>query len=249
MQKKITNFVVESWSLSYPSEEHTFILDTDASDFAIGGEFSQLIDGLEHVICYGSHVLTAEQRKYCTTRKELLAIVRFCHQFLYYLLRRRFMVRTDHNSLVWLLGYKNFKGKLSTWIQKLSQLDMVIVHRPGSQHMNADILSRISDDIELCRNYNSNVIDITQLPCYPCRFCECAHSQWSQFTKDVDYVVLLSSRKIKLSIDIKYYEQNWGVKYTSPELRNLQENYSDLSTVITWLENGIKPNWSRIGTC
>ena len=65
----IKNLVMEAPSLSYPSEEHTFILDTNASDFAIGGELSQLIDGLEHVICYGSYVLTAEQRKYSTTRK------------------------------------------------------------------------------------------------------------------------------------------------------------------------------------
>ena len=49
--------------LNYPSEDHTFISDTDASDTAIGGELLQLIDGREHVICYGSYVLTAEQEQ------------------------------------------------------------------------------------------------------------------------------------------------------------------------------------------
>ena len=208
----IKNLVVEAPSLSYPSEERTFILDTDASDFVIGGVLSQLMEGLEHVICYGSYVVTAEQRKYCTTGKELLAIVCFCCQFWYYLLGRWFIVRTDHYSLVWLLGFKNIKSQLSRWILELSQFDMVIVHHPGSQHMNADALSRIPDDIELCRNYNSNVIDIAQVPCYPCHFCERAHSQWSRFTANVDCVVPLSIRKIKLSTDVMYYEQNWGIK-------------------------------------
>ena len=81
----IKNLIIEAPILNYPSEDHTFILDTDASDSAIGGELLQLIDGKEHVISYGSYVLTAEQIKYCTTRKELLAVLRFCRQFRYYL--------------------------------------------------------------------------------------------------------------------------------------------------------------------
>ena len=63
-----------------------FILDTKASDTAIGGELLQLISGVEHVISYGSYTLTSEQRKYCMTRKELLAVLRFYRQFSYYLL-------------------------------------------------------------------------------------------------------------------------------------------------------------------
>ena len=77
-----------------------FILDTDASDNAIGGELLQFIDGREHLISYGSYVLTAEQIKYCTTRKELLAVLRICCQFRYHLLGCKFFVHMDHNSLV-----------------------------------------------------------------------------------------------------------------------------------------------------
>ena len=52
----IKNLVVEAPSLSYPSDERTFILDKDASDFVRGGVLSQLMEELEHVICYGSSV-------------------------------------------------------------------------------------------------------------------------------------------------------------------------------------------------
>ena len=49
------------------------VLDTDASNKAIGAVLSQVQDG--KVVAYGSFVLSTVQRNYCVTRKELLAIV------------------------------------------------------------------------------------------------------------------------------------------------------------------------------
>ena len=198
---------VEAPILKNPSEDHTFILDTDASDTAVGDELLQLIDGREHVVSYGSYVLTAEQRKCCTIWKELLAILRFCCQFRYYLLGHKFVVCTDHDSLVWLLGFKNIEGQLSRWIQELSQFDMVVTHRHGNLHVNADALSHIPDSMEHCESHTNN-IDVFQFPCHPCTFCTRSHNQWSKFFDDVDYVVTLSIRKIKLSTDVLYYEEN-----------------------------------------
>ena len=40
--------------LSYPNNQDTFILDTDASDVAIGAELLQVQNGEEKVISYGS---------------------------------------------------------------------------------------------------------------------------------------------------------------------------------------------------
>lgn len=74
--------------LAYPDPESTFILDTDASDKTIGAELSQIQNDKVVTICYASKVLTSAQRKYCTTRKELLAIVAFTRQFRLYLLSR-----------------------------------------------------------------------------------------------------------------------------------------------------------------
>ena len=66
--------------LSIPTADDPFILDTDASDGAVAAELVQVQDGVEKVIAYGSFALTAEQRRYCTNRKELLAIIRFTWQ-------------------------------------------------------------------------------------------------------------------------------------------------------------------------
>ena len=118
------------------------VLDTDASDLAIGGELSQIQDGQERTIVYASAVISAEQRRYCTTRKELLAVVKFTCQFRHYLLGRRFMVRTDHHSLTWLVNFRHPEGQIARWLKELNQYDMTIVHRPGKKHVNADALSR-----------------------------------------------------------------------------------------------------------
>lgn len=84
--------------LTLPNSSDMFILDTDASDLAIGAELVQLQDGKERVITYGSYSLTPEQQRYCTTRKELLTIIQFTKQFNHYLLGRNFIVRTDHSN-------------------------------------------------------------------------------------------------------------------------------------------------------
>ena len=112
--------------LSVPSTAGIFILDTDASDKAIGAELLQVQDGQERVIAYESFALTPHQRRYCTTRKELLAVVKFTNQFRHYLLGRKFIVRTDHNSLVLLMNFKQTEGQLARWIEELGQLSMTI---------------------------------------------------------------------------------------------------------------------------
>ena len=61
--------------LAFPKEDLPYIVDTDASDYGIGGVLSQCIEGTEHVIAYYSKSLNPAQQKYCTTRRELLAVV------------------------------------------------------------------------------------------------------------------------------------------------------------------------------
>jgi hypothetical protein len=58
--------------LAYPNEHDQLILDTGASNTAIGAELSQIQNGQCKVIYYGSYQITPQQRKYCTTEKELL---------------------------------------------------------------------------------------------------------------------------------------------------------------------------------
>ena len=75
----------------------------------IGAVLSQLDDeGRERVVAYGSRTLSKAERRYCVTRRELLAVVVFTRQYRPYLTGRKFLLRTDHGSLTWL---KNFKAR------------------------------------------------------------------------------------------------------------------------------------------
>ena len=140
--KTLRALLIKAPVLAFPKEDLPYIVDTDASDYGIGGVLSQCIEGTEHVIAYYSKSLNPAQQKYCTTRRELLAVVATLDHFKGYVWGPRFLIRTDHAALVWLTNLKNIQGMLARWLAKLQQFNFDIVHRPGAQHGNADGLSR-----------------------------------------------------------------------------------------------------------
>ncbi|GFY21014.1 hypothetical protein TNCV_3990581 [Trichonephila clavipes] len=139
---KLKDALTSSPVLAYLEIGKQFILDKDASHESTGAVLSQEIDGQERVIAYFSKYLCKPERNYCVTRKELLAIVKDVAHFHPYLYGRRFLLRTDHASLTWLLNFKNSEGQIARWIQRLQEYDVEILHRKGSTHGNADALSR-----------------------------------------------------------------------------------------------------------
>ena len=130
--------------LSFPTPTEKFILDTDASHDAIGAVLSQVQNGKEKVIAYASKRLTQSQRQYCITRKELLAVYHFVTYFKHYLLGRKFIVRTDHRALCWMLSWKNPNtSQYCRWKEELEIYDMDVQFRSGKDHINADAMSRL----------------------------------------------------------------------------------------------------------
>ena len=129
--------------LALPTESGDYVLDTDASNFGLGGVLSQIQNDQERVIAYCSRALRPSQRRYCTTKREMLATVSMCIQFRSYLRGARFIIRTDHKSLVWLHRFKDTEGMMARWLHTLQQFQFTIVHRAGRDHSNADGLSRV----------------------------------------------------------------------------------------------------------
>lgn len=106
-------------TLSFPKGEEEFILDTDASNIGVGAVLSQRQEGKEEVIAYYSRVLSSAERNYCVTRRELLAIVDSSKSFRHYPLERKFLIRTDHVFLRWLMSFKYLEGQLAHWLERL----------------------------------------------------------------------------------------------------------------------------------
>ena len=134
--------LIDAPILAFPTETGLYVLDTDASNFGLGGVLSQIQNDQERVVAYCSRALRPSQRRYCTTKREMLAAVAMCIQFRSYLRGARFTLRTDHKSLVWLHHFKDTEGMMSRWLHALQQFQFSIVHRPGKDHGNADGLSR-----------------------------------------------------------------------------------------------------------
>ena len=109
--------------MAYPTDTGEFLLDTDALDTAIGAVLSQQQNELLKTIAYASRSLTKCERKYCVTRKELLAIVNFTQHFRHYLLGRKFRVRSDHQPLRWLFKLRDPSGQVARWLETLSAYD------------------------------------------------------------------------------------------------------------------------------
>ena len=160
LKRELTNHPI----LENPDFNKEFILDTDASDYGIGGVLSQIEGNEERVIGYASRSLTKPERRYSTTRKELLAIVAFIQHFRHYLYGKSFIIRTDHNALKWLKSFKEPQGQMARWIELLAEFNFVVQHRPGTKHGNADGLSRRAEkenEIETEEKQEVGVIDRT----------------------------------------------------------------------------------------
>ena len=87
------------------------------------------------------YILSKAEGQYCVTRWKLLALVTFTKQYCSCLTGQGFLLCTDHSSLTWLCNFQDPEGQVAQWLERLQELDFVVVHRPGRKHTNADPLS------------------------------------------------------------------------------------------------------------
>ena len=127
--------------LSLPRDEGRYVLDSDASDEALGLVHQQKQDGVLKVIAYASRASQPAESNIWTTPKEIMAVIYGLKHFLQFLLGRRFVCRTDHAALTSLFRTPEPVGQQARYLD-LSEYDMEIVHRPVASHQNSDALSR-----------------------------------------------------------------------------------------------------------
>ena len=168
--ERLKEALTSSPILAYPDFKLPYLLDTDASNVGSGGVLSQKKNEREHVIAYFSKTFTKEEKNYCVTRREMLAIVKAVKFFRPYLYGRDVTVRTDHASLTWLFRHPQPQGQLARWMEILTQFNITLEHRRGSLHGNADGLSRqCPEDCKQCLKMKQiadpEITDAEVLPC------------------------------------------------------------------------------------
>ena len=214
---KLKEALVEATVLAYPDPKGNFILDTDASGVGLGAILSQEQDGHERVIGYYSRSLTKSERRYCVTRRELLAVVDALKHFHTYLYAVPFVVRSDHGSLRWLLNFRDIEGQLGRWSEYLGTYNFQLVHRAGRLHGNADSLSR--------------------RPCSDCRYCDKVEMKVSQCVEDE-----CSCSNVR-NVSMQGVTEAWIEGKTSTDICEAQEKDPYIGIVKVMIETDQRPKW------
>ena len=142
--------------LAYPDFFYNseFILTVDASDDGVGGVLSQMQEGVERVIGYYGEGFIKHQKSYPTPEKELAAIRMAVNHFKMYVYGRKYLIRTDHQPLIYLSNMKRVDARLMRTLQDLAIGQYEIDYVPGKLNTVADCLSRAhfaSNDLEVVR--------------------------------------------------------------------------------------------------
>ena len=222
--EKLKEALCEAPVLAFPNFDLPFILDTDASTTGIAAVLSQVQDGTERPIAYAAKSLNKSQRKWPTTKIEMLALKFGTETFYPYLINRKFTARLDHRSLVWLHNFKNPRPQEARWIEYLQQFDMEIEHRPGHLHCNADGLSRRP---------------------WPGAVCE----QTENTEPEDNFVRVISATSTKVGTigsedtTTQYTIKGW---WSDNHLKEKQAKDWHLSKVLCWLAKGEKPTRGKM---
>jgi transposase InsO family protein len=140
--------LTEAPVLAHPDPAVQYILNTDASGFAIAAVLSQKqADGGIRPVAYYSKKMGSAEVNYSVHDQELLAIVMAVDHWRCYLdgSPHPTMVLTDHKGLQWLNSKAELTGREARWVERLSDVDYEVQYVPGPQNAVADALSRRAD--------------------------------------------------------------------------------------------------------
>ena len=198
------------------------------------------------VIAYASRDLRLSQRRYCTTRREMLAAVVMCTHFRSYLRCAQFTLRTDHSSLRWLQKFRNGDGMLARWYMLLGQFSVASEYRSGAQHANADGMSRQCGQCSRpdcpVSSSDSRVIDVdstTVLLDQPFASSEMGDSM------DVDLLPELSGETWVAATLLEVLTADLPPVASNPDLIVASQQDATLTTVREWAQSGATPAWSE----
>jgi len=120
------------------------VIETDASDFALGCIISQYLGKRLHPVAFHSRKLNDAERNYQIHDKELLAILEAFREWKAYSFGadEPVTVYTDHHNIQYFLTTKVWNPQQIRWAQGLANFNFKIVYCPGSRGGRPDALSR-----------------------------------------------------------------------------------------------------------
>ena len=128
-----------------PNFQKPFKLAVDACDFGVRTVLLQEdVNGVKHPVCYFSKKFEKDQKNYCTSEKNLFALVLALQHFEIHVSAGGYLVTvyTDHNLLTFLHHLKNKNQRLLRWSILLQQNTLDIQHIRSQENIIADTLVR-----------------------------------------------------------------------------------------------------------
>ena len=132
--------------LAFPDYEKQFIIQSDASGYAIGSVLLQEQANNSPVkyrpIAFAGRKLTDTERRYSATERELLAITYAYEEFISHVYDREIKIYTDHEPLVTMNRLKKPGGRLGRLFHRLQDVQYQLEYLPGASNHLPDFLSR-----------------------------------------------------------------------------------------------------------
>ena len=131
--------------LMFPNFKKPFLLEMDASKEGLGAVLSQKqSDGWYHPVAFGSHSLTPAEKNYHSSKLEFLALKwSVMEHFKEYLTYVPFVVRTDSDSLMYVLTTPNLDAMGHQWVGALASFQFELECQKGADNGAADALSQV----------------------------------------------------------------------------------------------------------
>jgi len=139
---RLKEALVSAPVLAMPIDGGGYVLDADACNYSMGCMLQQWQNGELKVIGYASRAFSDTELRYCTTRRELAAIIFALKYYRHFLLGYEFVLRTDHAALTYLMKTPNPVGQSARYLETIAEYNFSVQYRPGDSHRNADALSR-----------------------------------------------------------------------------------------------------------
>ena len=226
-----------------------FILQTDASGTGLGVVLSQIQDGHERVISYGSRSLNQAESRYPAHKLELLAIKwSITDKFRDYLFGNKFTVMTDNNPLVYITTSAKLDATGQRWVAALSQFNFSIKYKPGKNNAAADALSRKTHPKTTRTNYNFLKEAITIPHDIVHTICNGHPSETYPFIEPTVAKCQVATRQqVCLPNEDTTQTQSYEIPTVSrAELAIAQEDDPHIGMVIRYLKKGRKPTHAEM---
>ena len=139
--ESIKKEIAKCTTMHFLNDTDPIFLQTDASEYGIGGYLFQLIDGKEVPIAFVSKSLSVPQLRWAIIQKEAYAIFYTCMHLKTLLRDRKFTLQTDHRNLLYIS--ENSNPMIVRWYMALSEYSFDLEYIKGESNNVADTMSRL----------------------------------------------------------------------------------------------------------